>query len=304
MSHRDIPVFELSDYRHSSLTAQGISVMRLEESLVHHTDRRRPHLHPFFQVFLMLGKGVFMHDFVEHTVEGGVVAFASPGQVHGVLSSVDLVGVVVGFTQTFFDGTQPPPSRLLDFPFFFSALPTPYLRLGQGDPHRFQSFFEEMLLEYDEAKPGAAEILRALLDVILQRASRAHAEQHGDASEARPAQLVRSFRMALEQHFRERTLPVEYAELLGVTVNHLNDTVRDETGQSAGQLIRERRVLDAKRLLLHSELSMSEIAYHLGFLDPSYFSRFFKRDTGQSPNDFRASIREKYQESTRRHQQG
>ena len=299
MSHRDIPVFELSDYRHSSLTAEGISVMRLEDSLTHHTDRRRPHLHSFFQVFFMLGKGIFMHDFVEHSIEGGVVAFASPGQVHAVLSSVDLRGVVAGFTQAFFDGTQAPPSRLLDFPFFYSAQSTPYLRLGRDDPHRFEASFGEMLTEYDGIQPGAAAILRALLDIIFQRASRAYSEQYGQGGAARPAQLVRSFRMALEQHFRDRTLPVQYAELLGVTVNHLNDTVRDETGQSAGHLIRERRVLDAKRLLLHSELSMSEIAYHLGFADPSYFSRFFRRDAGVSPADFRTTIREKYRESTR-----
>jgi AraC-like DNA-binding protein len=71
--------------------------------------------------------------------------------------------------------------------------------------------------------------------------------------------------------------------------------VRKESKQSAGAIVRQRRLLDAKRLLSHSDLSVSEIGYRLGFQDPSYFSRFFRKSTGSAPAEFREAIREKYQ---------
>jgi AraC family transcriptional activator of pobA len=115
---------------------------------------------------------------------------------------------------------------------------------------------------------------------------------------SRPARLARQFRLEVEGRFHKETALSAYAAALGVTANHLNDTLRRETGQPAGELIRQRRLLEAKRLLLHSDLSVSEVGYRLGFDDPSYFSRFFRRYARASPADFRAKIREKYQGST------
>jgi AraC-like DNA-binding protein len=82
--------------------------------------------------------------------------------------------------------------------------------------------------------------------------------------------------------------------MLGVTTSHLSDSMRLETGLTAGELIRARLILEAKRLLLHSELTIAEIGYELGFGDPSYFSRFVRREIKTSPAEFRDRIREKY----------
>jgi AraC-like DNA-binding protein len=108
------------------------------------------------------------------------------------------------------------------------------------------------------------------------------------------SRLVRQFHISVERHFHEELTLADYARELGVTANHLNDVVRRETKQSAGSLIRRRRLLDAKRLLSHSTLSVSEVGYGLGFQDPSYFSRFFRKSTGLAPAAFRDAIREKY----------
>jgi AraC-like DNA-binding protein len=79
----------------------------------------------------------------------------------------------------------------------------------------------------------------------------------------------------------------EYAKLLGITANYLNETVKTVTGQTAGELIRDRLLLEAKRWLIHSELSIAQVADQLHFDDPSYFSRFFKKYAHCSPGDFR-----------------
>jgi len=81
-----------------------------------------------------------------------------------------------------------------------------------------------------------------------------------------------------------------------VGVNHLKDVVCAATGRAAGEHIRLRRLLAAKRQLLHSELTVSEIGFKLGFKDPSYFSRFFRRYEKLTPAVFRTRSREKYQQ--------
>ncbi len=294
MNRRGIPVYELSEYRQSTAEA-GIYVADLEASLKQHQNRRLPHSHPFFQVSLMNGKGSYMHDFVDYRIAGSVIAFTSPGQVHAVRPGFEFHGIFVSFTQEFFDSTMAPPSKLLDYPFFFRSDVTPLLQLGPEDFARYYALFRELQSEFEAGLTGVHDVLRGLLQVIFGKLARHYPEVHRSDTSSRPAQLVREFRLAVETRFREFTSLADYAALLKVTVNHLNDTVREQTGQSAGEILRLRRLLDAKRLLLHSEMSVSEIGYHLGFEDPSYFSRFFRRYEKQSPAEFRTAIREKYQ---------
>ncbi len=93
--------------------------------------------------------------------------------------------------------------------------------------------------------------------------------------------------MALESHFFEVRSVAAYARMLKVTSGHLSESILHHTGRTAGELIRDRLLLEARRLLVHSSLNVAEIAVSLQFEDPSYFSRFFRRSTGVSPGEFR-----------------
>ena len=106
--------------------------------------------------------------------------------------------------------------------------------------------------------------------------------------------LIKKFKNLVAQHFAEEQSVHAYAERLGVSTGHLSDVIKSMTGSSPGQLIRNEIVLEAKRLLVHTELTIAEIGYSLSFEDPSYFSRFFKRETGMNPAVFRLQTREKY----------
>jgi AraC-like DNA-binding protein len=99
--------------------------------------------------------------------------------------------------------------------------------------------------------------------------------------------MLRKFLNLIENNVSILKFPSEYAELLYVTPNHLNAICKELIGKSAGEMIRDRIVLEAKRLMVNLDLSISEIAYELNFRDNSYFSKFFKKYAGITPEEFR-----------------
>jgi len=99
--------------------------------------------------------------------------------------------------------------------------------------------------------------------------------------------IVQRFVLAIEREFRAKRFVSEYAELLVVTPNYLDEVVKRSIGDSAGRHIRQRVALDAKRMAVYANLSMKEIAYELGFPDPSYLSRFFRPVIGINFPDFK-----------------
>lgn len=289
-----IPQYGMTAIGQAELRQQGVVVIPFMESVRMDPDRLQPHYHEFFQIFILQGEAQVMHDFQEYHVSGHTLVFLSPGQVHTVRPGPALGGTTLSFTQEFFDLRSTPPSILYDFPFFFSVDVAALLQMPEGDPDEILPLIPLLQSEFDAALPGAADVLRSVLQIFLVRVNRLYARLHPHKAVSRAGQLVRQFHLAVEQRFKEITSVGGYAALLGVSANHLNDIVHEQTGRSVGDIIRQRRLLDAKRLLLHSDLSVSEIGYDLGFQDPSYFSRFFRRYAGMSPETFRDQIREKY----------
>jgi AraC-like DNA-binding protein len=99
--------------------------------------------------------------------------------------------------------------------------------------------------------------------------------------------IVQKYSNLLYRHVEEKHRISFYANQLGITPNHLNKSVKTVLGKTAGRLLNERRLMEAKSKLKYTNLSISEIAMLLGFEDQSYFSRFFKRETNKTPLDFR-----------------
>ena len=99
---------------------------------------------------------------------------------------------------------------------------------------------------------------------------------------------VESLRKLVEEHFRKERLLDFYAAKLAMTADRLNDHVKRATGVTAGHLIRQRVLTEAKRQLVFTSQPIHEIAYDLAFSDPSHFARFFRKQTGTTPHEFRA----------------
>ena len=292
MNRRDIPLIGMIESGQEELRREGVVSMRFRESLSKDPSRLTPHYHHFFQVSLFCGSGWLMHDFRETRIGSDAVFFLSPGQVHTMHPDDGTDGTVISFTREFFGEEA---AMLFDLPFFYATHRQPWIGLDPAQSPSFRELFREVQSEYDRAETGANEVIRSLLRILFVRASRLYNTAETSGSGQRGNKLVRDFHQSVELHFRDWQTLEPYARALAISVNHLNDVIRETTGKSAGEHIRARRLLDAKRLLLHSEWSVSEIGYHLGFRDPSYFSRFFRRYEMATPAEFRSAIREEYQ---------
>lgn len=294
MNRRSIPAYEMIRAGQESLRQEGFVVTSVVGSLRDDPRRLQPHYHDFFQMMWMQGRARVMHDFHEVHTSGTTLFFFSPGQVHAVHPRPGCDGFTVSFTQGFFDHRASPPSMLFELPFFFPVGEPSWLKIPEGDQFQIGEAFAELSREFEAAKAGVADALRAWLRIGFIRIGRLYEAQRPRVQPSRQSLLVRGFHLAVERGFREECTLADYARELGVTANHLNDVVRAETGRAAGDIVRKRRLLDAQRLLLHSDLSVAEIGYQTGFADPSYFGRFFRRETHLTPAAFREKIREKY----------
>lgn len=263
----------------------------------------RPHRHRFYQIIWIVdGAGVHAADFEEHVIQPQTVFLISPGQVHAVRVDRALSGYMLLFTADFLalDGLAAGTTDAMDaidapagLPFFRPGIANPALALTGEEAGRLRTVAEDLLAEFASRAAWRRDMLRARLAVLLLGLARIARRQEVRVAPLAPS--VARFQALVDDRFRHLHRVADYAGLLGLTPGHLNDLAKAATGQTASALIDARLALEAKRLLAHSEATMAEVAAALGFRDPSYFGRFFRRHADQSPGAFRAAIREKYQ---------
>ena len=209
----------------------------------------------------------------------------APGSVHGFRHTHDTAGHQLTIPSTtlqqLVDGT-----RLADTGLGQSFV---LADLSAESCSECALLFGLLAREFKEHRTGRVPALLAtatLLAVLLLRLHGEHT-QKAQVPGARDA-LVQRYRALVEQHFREhRDLPF-YAHALGVTPDHLSRSCRNVMRQSAQQLLHERLMLEARRLLAYTPMTVLEVAAAIGYQDPAYFSKFFARATGHSPSQYRA----------------
>lgn len=286
--HTDIPFIQLN-FADTSEVSQSIY----------------PHRHDFYEILYITG-GVGTHyiDFNAYPIEAGTVYFISPGQVHYWDTSVPLEGEILIFTEDFLLLAPSDQTMLYELSFFHSIADTPALRLSAKERDLLESLMGSVSTEYQDSKFRSSSVLRAYLHILLvemQRICAAQEEQVREATARKEPEtdnaipsLVRHFKQLVARQFMTEQSVQAYADQLGVTISHLNNIVKTMMGQTPGQLIRQEVVLEAKRLLTHTNLTSSEIGYRLSFDDPSYFSRFFKRETAMTTMQFRERAAKNY----------
>ncbi len=273
---------------------QQFDMCRLEEFLQESSVGPQVHRHNYYMLMLVnQGSGRQLVDFQSYAASPGMVFLMYPGQVHAWESYSGLEGYLIFFTPAFFTQRYNN-NNLLEFPFFNSSYHSPFLKVDAPQFQHLNNLLACMLREYEQKPEDYLKTLRSYLNIFLYECKRQY--QQREAVEHRSQDkssvlLVRQFEQLIETHFREKHLVREYAELLLLTPNYLNAVCNKVLGKSAGSLIRERIMLEARRLLLHDNRTVAEIGSWLNFDDNSYFSRFFKKYEGRSPEQFRKKFK-------------
>ncbi|MFF2814003.1 helix-turn-helix domain-containing protein [Kitasatospora cineracea] len=271
----------------------GVEVLTLAELRARRAaatdgDFHRPQ-RPAFHHLLTLERGSLRHtvDFTAHTVEPGSWLWVRPGQVQqwGELGDAD--GTLVLFEPGFPDPATVAAARL-DDPFAAAVLHT-----DGTDREALRHAVRHLHREYASGADLPADIhhalLRHLLAALLLRLANPAVPCGSTATE--PGETYRRFRQAVEHHFTRTRRVEDYARLLGYSPRTLSRATIAAAGVGAKEFVDRRVVLEAKRLLAHSESSAARIADHLGFADAANFAKFFHQRTGTTPIAFRTAVR-------------
>jgi AraC family transcriptional activator of pobA len=251
----------------------------------------RAHRHRnLFQILLIeRGSG-------EMTFEANALAFAAPAALlvpptiaHGFRFAPEATdGFVVSFTEDVAHGLGARSGDALARLKVLAGEPVVPLA-GEAELARLSALCRELHEERFLARQGHRLAMRAylaLLAIEVGRLAATHART--GAARLQPTDAtVESLRKLMEEHFRGERLIGFYAEKLAMTADRLNDHVKRATGVTAGHLIRQRVLTEAKRQLVFTAQPIHDIAYELGFADHSHFARFFRKQTGTTPQDFR-----------------
>ena len=284
---RKIPVYPLSDYSGGMTRSTEIFVGTFEESIQQRPNRLTIHRHNYFELFFLEGEGEHFNDFEVYKIETPTIVCVSPGQVHFWKNQDSLRGPMICFTQEFAEKYASADYSLLQHQFWFPAGNPPIIPVSKEQVRDTALLLDEIQREFKAGAEGSDRIVRLLLQLVLLKMNRFYRPGNVTNGSRREAELARNFLVNLQQNLGVASSVSSYAGLLGVSPETLSEAVKKETGKTPGTLIRERVLLEAKRLLLHTSLSVAEIAYQLRFKDPSYFNRFFRRAAGNTPAEFR-----------------
>ena len=268
----------------------GVLIRRIE----HRDDRNEqatasPHRDTHYLLLLATqGQFTVNLDFEPVTFTAPALLVVFPGQVHHLIGMADQQGWGISFDATLLDGN----SQLL----LEKVFAGPRAVDARSDFYP-QAVALMELLETLQAGSTNAHVHRAthaLLSALLSlMAGQFRAETAGaKPKESRAVLIEQAFSRLLKQHFQTWKQPARYADELSLSVAHLNDTVKAITGRSVSAHIQQRSMLEAKRLLYHTDLSVKEIGYQVGYDEPVYFNKLFRKVTGTTPGHFRQQFRE------------
>jgi AraC family transcriptional regulator, transcriptional activator of pobA len=273
---------------HKSFVIKGLCELG-KEFFEHNAE---PHRHDFYSIY-WIREGKMIHT-IDTTVHEGIkntLFFLAPGQVHKMEFSNRVEGIMIAFPDTFLCMKDEEDAVGLDPDLFLNSHFFSVLHVDDEIAGELEWVTRLMKKEATRREDNYESAFKTLLRYFLILASRSVlANEKGitvSSVQDHHAGLFRQFRVLIEQHYAALKNVSDYARLLHVKAVMLNEISKQISGLTAGEHIRNRIIIEAKRYLFMTDFTSKEIAYKLGFDDPHYFSRFFKKYTGQSPQEFK-----------------
>lgn len=257
--------------------------------VVGHKHIEKPHRHDFYAAVLFTrGKGTHEIDFQKYEVSEGSLFFLSPGQIHSWELSEDIDGYIFFCSQEFYE-MHYVNQKLRSFPFFGSVTFPRKLQLNNEELQKNIILFEELGNENQTKSIMKEGLILSLMSQVFINATRSFSRDIEILeSSTGPSYFkhYQDFETLIEEHFTKQKSIAYYASLLGISSKHLNRIVQTVVRKTATDVLTERVVLEAKRMLMYLDEGLVEIAFRLGYEEYSYFVRVFRKSSGMTPTQF------------------
>lgn len=289
--NHQVPVFSLAA---DNITAnKHFRMYHFEGSLPNRSDLLVPHRKDYYLIaFVRRGGNRQWIDFTPYPLKENTIYFTGPGQIIVKEGFEQLWSTGIAFTTEFLLLQEN--ASLRHLPLISNPRNGHELLLSEADILFVEDLLAKLNAEYQSPSEWQSAMLSAYLTVLLTYLSRLYTDQFPADTINTDKGLVKAFQEKIEECFRELYEVGDYAGILHISAGHLSEVIKMQSGRPAIKHIHERRILEAKRMLFHTSMSLKEIAFDLGFAEHSYFNRFFKRETGITPSQYRSGIRKMY----------
>jgi len=261
-------------------------------------DNLMPHLHDFYSIFWVeSGEATHATEFVEYTLKSDTILFVPPGLKHRMYIDQSVGGIYILFNEEFIQYNQKNHVPLKEYRLFNNPDFKSIINIIPETRARLKNITDLIFDELRIPDGYSQDIVLNLLHLFLLESRRIFDQQNQaviEKTEETPDSTIIQFKLLIEKNYQTQKNVSSYAEMLSMSPSCLNEVAKRTTGITAGELIRNRVIDETKKLLYSSSMSGKEIAFELGFDDPAYFSRFFKKYTGTTLKDFRNNSRKKY----------
>jgi AraC family transcriptional activator of pobA len=245
------------------------------------------HRHDFYYLLaLKHGSGEHSIDFVHHTIAPNIIFFMRPGQVHELTLKRGSTGHLIQFKDEFYFPKDPAAAGQLR-----KACAVNCYRIEQAAFTQLDALMAGISKEFAAKKQHYQDVIKASLDMLLIGLIRQQEHPASDKTALYLQERLDKFMELLETNIFTHKQVSQYAEMLNMSVYQLNNIVKTALGKTCSEVINGHIILEAKRYLLATSNQVNQTAYRLGFEDVSYFIRFFKKQTGYSPEAFRNNFR-------------
>lgn len=272
---------------HHSIDSFGILKVSLSSIRIEKLEDRIkpgvpfPHKHDFFQVMLVTsGRGFHQIDFEKHKVTAGQMFLMKPGQMHSWELGKTVKGYIVEFNTQSLNAFKESAALIDDF----SLSPDAYTFQHKKNFNEIIELTKMMINEFEKQREMHDLCLQGLLTSFLVQIIRSY---QSNLKQHKTLSIIEKFKDLLEKNFKQAHSVEFYAHELNISPKALTMQFSRSLGKPPSALIQERLLLEAKRFLSFSQLSIADIGYELGFEDANYFSRFFRKHMKMTPARFR-----------------
>lgn len=281
------PIYNIQRFNCNSVNSD-LYINTFKNHLIDHSFVEEPHRHnSYVLVFFTKGSGTHEIDFDVFTIQPGSMFFLQPGQMHHWNLSDDVEGFVIFYSQEMYNlyfGQK----TIGDYPFYSSVDNKPEMFFDATESKLILPYFESLILETQANQLLKQDKIMNLLDIIHIEIARKYSETHLHEAHSYNVK-IKTFELVLEHNFKKEKAPSFYASQLAITLKHLNRICNEMLQKTTTEVITDRIILEAKRMLMDKKFTVNEIATELGYDDYSYFTRLFKKHTRMTPTDFRIS---------------